>query len=120
MRKWIITFSLILVMSAEARIRRVGFEGIRPLGMGNAFIALVDDQNVLWYNPAGLARVEGLHAHLMDYSLGVDSLDTLGRLSDSILSGDFDSNIRTDSQYTRLNFAPHVYYALFRFFALCE
>lgn len=32
--------------------------GIRPLGMGNAFVAVCDDRNALHYNPAGLANVE--------------------------------------------------------------
>ena len=31
--------------------------GIRPLGMGNAFVAVADDRNALHYNPAGLARI---------------------------------------------------------------
>jgi len=33
-------------------------EGIRPLGMGGGFIALADDENVQFYNPAGLALFE--------------------------------------------------------------
>ncbi|MEZ4749809.1 MAG: hypothetical protein R3B54_04040 [Bdellovibrionota bacterium] len=102
------SYLLILILfatSAEARLRRNGFEGLRPLGMGNAFIALSDDQNMLWYNPAALARVRGVHSHLIDVTLGVDSLDTLSRLLDSILEGNFDENIRTDTQYTRINAA---------------
>ncbi len=31
---------------------------VRALGMGNAFTALADDYNALFYNPAGLARLE--------------------------------------------------------------
>lgn len=43
-------------------------DGIRPLGMGNAFVAVVDDRNALYYNPAGLSnlkrtRVSGLGVH---------------------------------------------------------
>ncbi len=34
------------------------FEGVRPLGMGGAFTAVADDENALFYNPAGLSRVE--------------------------------------------------------------
>jgi hypothetical protein len=30
------------------------YEGIRPLGMGGAFTAVADDENALFYNPAGL------------------------------------------------------------------
>src|SRR4030067_3310981 len=36
------------------------YRGIRPLGMGNAFITVADDENPLFYNPAGLNDVQGL------------------------------------------------------------
>ncbi len=36
---------------------RIFIQGIRPLGMGGAFIAVADDENALFYNPAGLARL---------------------------------------------------------------
>lgn len=32
--------------------------GLRPLSMGNAYIAVADDYNALFYNPAGLARLK--------------------------------------------------------------
>jgi len=32
--------------------------GVRPLGMGGAFAALADDENALFYNPAGLGFLE--------------------------------------------------------------
>lgn len=35
------------------------YKGIRPLGMGNAFITVADDENTLFYNPAGLNDVKG-------------------------------------------------------------
>ncbi len=36
------------------------FEGIggRPLGMGGAFVGLADDINTLYYNPAGLSKID--------------------------------------------------------------
>lgn len=34
------------------------FQGVRPLGMGGAFTAVADDENALFYNPAGLDKVE--------------------------------------------------------------
>jgi len=41
------------------------FTSTRALGMGNAFIAVADDENAMFYNPAGLAfRKEG-HFHGM-------------------------------------------------------
>ena len=33
--------------------------GARALGMGGAFVAVADDANALYYNPAGLALIEG-------------------------------------------------------------
>ena len=33
--------------------------GARALGMGGAFVAVADDANAIYYNPAGLANVEG-------------------------------------------------------------
>lgn len=35
------------------------YRGIRPLGMGGAFITLSNDENALFYNPAGLNDVKG-------------------------------------------------------------
>lgn len=35
--------------------------GTRPLGMGNAFVAVADDRNAMHYNPAGLARLRRTH-----------------------------------------------------------
>lgn len=34
------------------------YRGPRPLGMGDAFVAVANDYNALLYNPAGLARLE--------------------------------------------------------------
>jgi hypothetical protein len=34
--------------------------GVRPLGMGGAFTALADDENALFYNPAGLSAIQQL------------------------------------------------------------
>ena len=33
--------------------------GARALGMGGAFVAVADDANAIYYNPAGLAYMEG-------------------------------------------------------------
>lgn len=32
--------------------------GLRPMAMGNAFVAVADDYNAIFYNPAGLARLK--------------------------------------------------------------
>jgi len=44
--------------------------GARPLGMGEAFVALADDVNALTFNPAGLA-------HIRNHEISVMYLDSL-------------------------------------------
>ncbi len=44
--------------SAHAKEMPSFFEGVRPLGMGGAFTAVADDENALFYNPAGLDKVK--------------------------------------------------------------
>jgi hypothetical protein len=43
---------------------RAGFEdvavGARPLALGGSFVAIADDPNAIYWNPAGLTRMEGL------------------------------------------------------------
>ena len=49
--------------------------GVRPQAMGNAFVAVADDVNAIYYNPAGLALVEKNQVQVMHsdlYGLGID------------------------------------------------
>jgi len=43
---------------------QAGFEdvavGARPLALGGAFVAIADDANAVYWNPAGLTRIEGI------------------------------------------------------------
>ncbi len=52
------------------------FVGARPLSMGGAFLAVADDGHAIFWNPAGLARLERIEA-AFDYAnlfgLGLDS-----------------------------------------------
>lgn len=47
-------FAATIRPAAAGELRWTHF-GVRPLGMGNAFVAQADDFNALYYNPAGLA-----------------------------------------------------------------
>jgi hypothetical protein len=40
--------------------------GLRPLAMGNAYVAVADDYNALFYNPAGLARLKEWDGELLN------------------------------------------------------
>ena len=44
--------------SGSAREYRWTHYGVRPLGMGNAYVGVADDFNAIFYNPAGLARLD--------------------------------------------------------------
>ncbi len=52
--------------------------GVRPLAMGNAFVAVADDYNALFYNPAGLARLTEWNVEIInprfDFALKTYSL----------------------------------------------
>lgn len=65
---------LILATPAVAGELPHFFKGVRPLGMGGAFTAVADDENALFYNPAGLNRLEnwgmGILNPLVDSSEG--------------------------------------------------
>ncbi len=87
-------------------LRPTSMYGVRPLGMGNAFLAISDDNNAFWYNPAALARMRANHGNVFDLNLGVDSMDTLSRMVSSVSTGDFSNLLRTDTQFMRLGVKP--------------
>ena len=47
-------------------------QSVRALGMGNAFVAAVNDENSLYYNPAGLASVQRSFFELLSVNLTVN------------------------------------------------
>ncbi len=63
------------------------FMNTRALGMGNAFSAVVDDHNALWYNPAALDRIKGLHLTLLDFQVGTDAYDIYTTYQNAVGSG---------------------------------
>ncbi|NBX68820.1 MAG: hypothetical protein EBR01_07660 [Proteobacteria bacterium] len=101
-------YALVMTVPLFGGLLQNTFEGVRPTGMGNAFIALADDANALWYNPAGLANIEGVHVNLFNFFLGVDSKDTLDRIHKAIFKGDSANLVRQDKQFLRFNFMPSV------------
>src|SRR3989338_7925440 len=59
------TFAFILLAvfyfpgKAPAEELPLFYQGLRPLGMGGAFTAVADDENAIFYNPAGMNNIEG-------------------------------------------------------------
>jgi len=59
---WILTTSFIFVAMLQplaASEPQVFIRGIRPLGMGGAFVAISDDENAIFYNPSGITQRQG-------------------------------------------------------------
>jgi len=55
------TFFSIIIFTTFLSANFIGInDGARSLGMGNAFVALSDDGSAVFYNPAGLARINQL------------------------------------------------------------
>lgn len=106
---------LLCAQLATAELVRDPYIGVRPAGMGNAFLALSNDSNTFFYNPAGLAREKGVHFNLIDSSIGMDSMDTLRRMIATVWQGDYNNLIRPDRQYTRFNIRPSLTMPYFGF-----
>jgi hypothetical protein len=92
--------------------------GVRPLAMGNAYVAVADDYNALFYNPAGLARLESWHGEFFNPHLGV-SQTTLKTIKDftnlaSSNSAGVDSTLSVfetmtgKPQWVNLGLTPHL------------
>lgn len=70
-----VTAAGLFVQPVFAQFATPGLTGtdLRPKSMGNAFIAVSNDPNALFYNPAGLSDVEKWEVHLLGASLQVSS-----------------------------------------------
>jgi hypothetical protein len=64
-------------VSAAQLEKRAFIGGVRPMGMGGAFIAIADDENAFFYNPAGITKRNGYSMQLLsiDAALLTDTLD---------------------------------------------
>ena len=105
--------------------------GIRPLAMGNAFVAVADDFNAIFYNPAGLARLKSWSGELLNPSLAISSntvnaINGIKNLATSSPAGS--SSTETEdkaleilqqntgkTQYFNLSYTPHLVFPGFGF-----
>lgn len=92
------------------------YRGNRPLGMGGAFLAVPDDSDAIFYNPASLAAAPGVFKVRLPLLLEV-SQDTLDMVKDARdLEGDpsasaaekFLTEHFDEQQHARVAFAPTV------------
>ncbi|MEO8399858.1 MAG: PorV/PorQ family protein, partial [Ignavibacteriaceae bacterium] len=86
--------------TTAAQILKIGV-GPRPIGMGGAYTALADDINSIYWNPAGLARMNSREAYFnhvdwiadvnLDYAgfaMDISGLGTLGTFVSVLSMGD--------------------------------
>ncbi len=97
--------------------------GLRPLGMGNAYVAVADDYNAIFYNPAGLARLKEWDGEFLNPavtastslgSLMKDAQDKLksGEVSDTL---DLIESNTGKSYHVGLDLTPHLIFKNFGF-----
>ena len=92
--------------------------GVRPLAMGNAYVAIADDYNALFYNPAGIARLKEWNGEFFNPAIAF-SKNTVEAFSDivSLVSGDANNYTAVlklaeknsgTNHYAGLKFTPHL------------
>jgi hypothetical protein len=69
---------------------------VRALGMGNAYTAIVDDGDALFYNPAGLNRVSGIHWTILDPRIGIDDPNIVQTLNNFKTSTNIPSLVQSE------------------------
>ncbi len=97
--------------------------GLRPMGMGNAYVAVADDFNALFYNPAGLARLEAWDGELINprvtLSTGVRGIvdDIQNTTNSSGVSSTLDliEKYTGESFHIGLGLTPHLIFPNFGF-----
>lgn len=71
-----LTGGFLLSMSPFAQGQELSspYEAVRPLGMGGAFTAVANDQNSVWTNPAGIARIRKARSRKKLHLLSVPNM----------------------------------------------
>ena len=103
--------------------RRWTHYGIRPLAMGNAFVAVADDYNAIFYNPAGLARLKFFDGELLNPKVEISqSVDELAKNATKLASGSTTSAVidlieknTGKDQHLSFEMTPHLIFPNFGF-----
>ncbi|MDR2395638.1 MAG: conjugal transfer protein TraF [Endomicrobium sp.] len=51
---------------------RAFLQGVRPMGMGGAFTAICDDENMFFYNPAGITAIQNNRIQIFSLGVSID------------------------------------------------
>jgi hypothetical protein len=91
------------------------YRGVRPLGMGDAFTAVADDENALFYNPAGLSRLSTFQIGIFNPLIEVSdkSIDLIQDAQDADLDNtgevaDLLKEYVGEHQHARVSLFPYV------------
>jgi len=89
--------------------------GIRPLGMGGAFTAVADDENALFYNPAGLSNLPKFKMGLLNplFEASKKSVDLISEVQDTNMNdtGEVTNFLRSrvgEHHHVRVSLFPHI------------
>lgn len=90
---------LFLILLLAARNSRAGefYEShinARAMALGNAFTSLVDDDESLFYNPAGIAKNGGVFWKIADPRVGISGISDLGSYTDLTDSSTFQTALQ--------------------------
>lgn len=97
--------------------------GTRPLAMGNAYVAIADDYQALFYNPAGLARLKSWDGEFFNPALQISSATTgliqeaqqvLGKTSTNKMIETIENNTGKN-QFVSVSLTPHLIFPNFGF-----
>lgn len=123
MRSFLLVASLTIAVFTPLSIASAGelrwtHYGVRPLAMGNAYVAVADDYNAIFYNPAGLARLKTWHFEIINPRVGVSSstISTFKDFSKLASSGSSTVDATIDAfetltgkpQWVHLGLTPHL------------
>lgn len=109
--------------TSSKRLRPWTHYGIRPLAMGNAFVAVADDYNSIFYNPAGLARIKSFDGEVINPRVELSkSVGELAKNVANLSSGSSTSAVidlieqnTGKDQHLSLGLAPHLIFPNFGF-----
>lgn len=68
---------------------------VRALGMGNAFVSVVDDKDSLFYNPAGLGKVDSVRVTIIGLSAGANGVEGPKAFQDLQDSSKFSTTVQS-------------------------
>jgi hypothetical protein len=114
---WILVVAFILSSASGVPAKEYStlHRGVRPLGMGGAFTAVADDENALFYNPAGLSEISTLQLGVLNPMVEVskNSIDMYNDAQDTDFddTGEVTEFLRDytgEHQHLRVSLFPHV------------